>query len=113
MILGGNWIVGQYKLDFFNPASADEVRLKKVLAAVIPLLSSTQGFSRAIAQQLVHALIPLAINVDEIKDDSLDDSDWFLQLIYRFLNENRKMKRLRNKQAKFFENYSVEEICTV
>jgi hypothetical protein len=113
MIAGGNWIVGQYKLDFFNPASGDEFRLKKVLAAVIPWLSSTQGFSRAIAQQLVHALIPLAIDVNKIEDESLADSDWFLRLIYRFLNENGEMKRLRNKQSKFFEKYSVKEVCTV
>jgi tRNA guanosine-2'-O-methyltransferase len=107
--MGGNWIVGNYKIAFFN--SGDDFILRQVLAAAIPWLSSTQGFSRAIAQLLVHALIPLVLNVDD-GNESLADSDWFLRLVYRFLNENREMKRLRTKQIKFFESYSVEDICT-
>jgi tRNA guanosine-2'-O-methyltransferase len=111
MILGGNWIVGRYKLDFFNPDSGDNVRLRRVLASIIPWLSSTQGFSRAIAQIMVHAVIPLVIDVNE-KNESLADSDWFLRLIYRFLSENREMSRLRNKQTKFFARYNIEEMCS-
>jgi tRNA guanosine-2'-O-methyltransferase len=111
MILGGNWIVGRYKLDFFNPDSGDNFRLRRVLASIIPWLSSTQGFSRAIAQIMVHAVIPLVIDVND-KNESLADSDWFLRLIYRFLSENREMGRLRNKQTKFFARYNIEEMCT-
>jgi hypothetical protein len=109
--MGGNWIVGKYKVAFFNSDSGNGFILRQVLAAVIPWLSSTQGFSRAIAQLLVHALIPLVLNVDD-ENESLADSDWFLRLVYRFLNENREMTRLRTKQIKFFESYSVEEMCT-
>jgi hypothetical protein len=53
MIIGGNLILGRYRLDYFAE-DKDKRRLKQVLAAVIPWLSSTQGFSRAIAQLLVY-----------------------------------------------------------
>ena len=110
--MGGNWIVGKYKLPYFDGDSEeDKNRLRKVVASVMPWLSSTQGFSRAIAQVLAHALIPLVLNVDE-ESGSIHDSDWFLRLMYRFLDDNREMKRLRNKQVNFFEKYSVEEFCT-
>jgi tRNA guanosine-2'-O-methyltransferase len=117
MIIGGNLIVGRYKMDYFRPSSGqNDKRLRQVLASVIPWLSSTQGFSRAIAQILVHALIPLVVaNVDKrTPEASLSDaeSDWFLRLQYQFLNENHEMARLRKKQIKFFENYEVESMCT-
>lgn len=101
--------MGKYKLAFFT--SGDGFILRKVLASVIPWLSSTQGFSRAIAQILVHSLIPLVLDVEE-NNGSLTDSDWFLRLIFLFLNENREMKRLRVKQMKFFDTYNVEKMCT-
>ena len=113
MILGGNWIVGRYKLDFFNPlTSAGEQRIRTVLSGAIPWLSSTQGFSRAIAQLLVHHVIPLVVDVKNANQTSLDN-DGVLRLIYKFLNENREMARLRRKQAKFFETYDVESVCSV
>lgn len=113
MILGGNWIAGRYKLDFFDPVTdAGEHRVRAVLSGVIPWLSSTQGFSRAIAQLLVHHLIPLVIDVANSKDDVALDNDGVLRLIYNFLNENREMARLRRKQAKFFETYDIENVCS-
>jgi hypothetical protein len=112
MVIGGNWIVGRYKIDFFNPESGDDLRIRKALAAVIPWLSSTQGFSRAIAQLLVHAFIPLISDVKNNETSSEGDSDWFLHRMFNFLDNNREMSRLRAKQAKFFEGYAVEDMCT-
>jgi len=116
MILGGNWIVGRYKLDFFSPSTDVGChRIRVVLSGAIPWLSSTQGFSRAIAQLLVHHAIPMVLNVKDgtgrLKDSSLDN-DGVLRLIYDFLNENRDMSRLRRKQAKFFEAYDIESVCS-
>jgi tRNA guanosine-2'-O-methyltransferase len=110
MVIGGNWIVGQYKIDFFRSGLGHDVNLRQVLAGVIPWLSSTQGFSRAIAQLLVHALIPLVVDIDHDEDE--EDKDWFLRVMYRFLDENKAMTRLRTKQNKFFEAYNVEDACT-
>eukprot|EP00980_Cylindrotheca_fusiformis_P020952 scaffold7970_cov118-Cylindrotheca_fusiformis.AAC.8 len=112
MIVGGNWIVGHYENDYFDLHSGSDVKLKQLLAAVVPWLSSTQGFSRAIAQLLVHRLTPLCIDVTETGEISPDEVDWFPREIYRFLNENREMKRLRKKQGNFFERYSVEDMYT-
>lgn len=114
MIIGGNWIVGRYKLDYFKPdGGSNNLRLRKVLAGAIPWLSSTQGFSRAIAQLLVYAMVPLVIDVSNLKNDSYSiDDDSVLRLIYNFLEENREMARLRRKQTKFFEAYQVESVCT-
>ena len=115
MILGGNWIVGRYKLDFFNPSTiAGEQRIRTVLSGAIPWLSSTQGFSRAIAQLLVHHVIPLVVDVKNANQaGSSLDNDGVLRLIYKFLNDNREMARLRRKQAKFFETYDIESVCSV
>jgi tRNA guanosine-2'-O-methyltransferase len=113
--MGGNWIVGRYKIDYFKkPDSGNDLHLRQVLAAVIPWLSSTQGFSRAIAQLLVYALIPLVTDVASPGGNvAVTDTDWFIRVIFKFLDENREMKRLRNKQTKFFEGYNVEDMCTV
>ena len=62
MIIGGNLTVGRYSNDFFH--SSTDPRIKEVLCGVLPWLSSTQGFSRAIAQLLCHKLIPLVVDVD-------------------------------------------------
>lgn len=112
--MGGNWIVGRYKIPFFDPnITNDNLRLRKVLAGAIPWLSSTQGFSRAIAQLLVYAVIPLVVNVGDLKEGPTSiDNDGVLCLIYNFLEENREMARLRRKQSKFFETYDVESVCT-
>eukprot|EP00531_Pseudo-nitzschia_arenysensis_P002745 CAMPEP_0116122952 /NCGR_PEP_ID=MMETSP0329-20121206/4490_1 /TAXON_ID=697910 /ORGANISM="Pseudo-nitzschia arenysensis, Strain B593" /LENGTH=291 /DNA_ID=CAMNT_0003616837 /DNA_START=39 /DNA_END=910 /DNA_ORIENTATION=- len=40
------------------------------------------------------------------------DNDWYLKSTYNFLNQNREMKRLRNKQTKFFERYDCESMGT-
>ena len=82
------------------------------MAGVVPWLSSTQGFSRAIAQLLVHKLIPLVINVDEPPASDTEDSQWYLRSLFRFLDENPEMKRLRKKQEQFFERYEVDSVCT-
>ena len=60
MIMGGNFIVAKYQLEYFTD---NKERLNRVLAGVIPWLSSTQGFSRAIAQLMVYQLIPRVIDV--------------------------------------------------
>lgn len=117
MIIGGNLLVGRYKDDFFSQFDSgdeDAVSLNEILAGVIPWLSSTQGFTRAISQLLVHKLIPLVIDIndDSVEAADLQDSDWFLKSIYRFLEENPEMKRLRKKQSKFFERYDLDEICS-
>lgn len=123
MIIGGNWIVGRYKLEFFTQESPKDGRLKRILASIIPWLSSTQGFSRAIAQLLVYALIPLAIPDVSVKSKSkggadyggvtdTSDSNWYLLLLYKFLDENKEMARLRKKQERFFDQYDAESMCT-
>lgn len=112
MIIAGNWVVGRYKIDFFDLKPENRLRLQELLAATIPWLSSTQGFSRAIAQLLVHKLTPLCVDVSNLKSISTSDEDWFPKLIYRFLDENGEMQRLRKKQGGFFESYSVEEMGT-
>jgi tRNA guanosine-2'-O-methyltransferase len=112
MIVGGNWIVGHYKNDYFDLNSGNDVKLKQLLAAIIPWLSSTQGFSRAIAQLLVHKLTPLCVDVSNTSEISPNEVDWFPRIIYRFLDENREMKRLRNKQDSFFQRYTIEEMYT-
>ena len=115
MIVSGNLIVGRYKDDFFRQFDKEVenvVNLKMILAGVIPWLSSTQGFSRAISQLLVHKLIPLVLDIDNSVEAGLEDSDWFLRSIYRFLEENPEMKRLRKKQSKFFDRYDADEMCS-
>ena len=108
MIMGGNFIVGKYQLEYFTD---NKERLNRVLAGVIPWLSSTQGFSRAIAQLMVYQLIPRVIDVSS-STASLQDSAWYLKSTYNFLDTNREMKRLRDKQIKFFDRYDCETIST-
>ena len=121
MILGGNFILGKYQLDYFTQNDEDKSRTKRVLAGVVPWLSSTQGFSRAIAQLIVYQLIPRIISIESnssTKNSSTKnthftfDNDWYLKSTYNFLDQNREMKRLRNKQTKFFERYDCELMCT-
>ncbi|MGK3756377.1 MAG: tRNA guanosine-2'-O-methyltransferase [Bacillariaceae sp.] len=117
MILGGNFIMGKYQLDYFTKHDDNKQRLKRVLAGAIPWLSSTQGFSRAIAQLMVYQLIPKVVDVTTDGSPSststtIEDSDWFLKSTYNFLDQNREMKRLRSKQTKFFERYDCDKMCT-
>jgi len=119
MIIGGNLIVGRYSTKFmqFNKGS-DSVPVNDVLAGVLPWLSSTQGFSRAIAQILVHKLIPLVVDVrastgrDAVSKSAVRSNNWFLRSLWTFLEENPEMKRLRKKQTKFFEKYDADSVCT-
>ncbi len=115
LIVAGNIIVGRYKDDFLPKINTDDetvVDLKEILAGTIPWLSSTQGFTRAISQLLVHKLVPLVIDVDDSEEISLSDSDWYLKTNYRFLDDNMEMKRLRKKQSRFFDQYDVDEMCS-
>jgi len=108
MVIAGNLIVGKYRADFL--ADNDVLDIHTVLAGASPWLSSTQGFSRGIAQLLVHALIPLAIDTSQEGDPK--DSDWHLRSLFRFLDENSDMTRVRVKQNKFFESYDADTTCT-
>ena len=114
MILGGNFILGKYQLDYFTDKDKDRSRSKRVLAGVVPWLSSTQGFSRAIAQLIVYRLIPMVISIESNSSTSngMLGNDWFLKSTYNFLDQNREMKRLRNKQKKFFERYDCDLMST-
>ena len=118
MIVTGHVVVGRYKSEFLprkrkasgGNTTTSTIVLDELLSGSIPWLSSTQGFSRAIAQLMVHALIPLAIDVTK---KSPDDNQWYLRNLYNFLEENREMKRLRKKQIKFFDTLDVDLYSTV
>jgi hypothetical protein len=106
MIMGGKFILShKNQLDYFAQ-DADKSRLKRVLASIIPWLSSTQGFSRGIAQILVFALIPRVL--DDPKDlnaaNPTESNDWYLKVTYDFLEKNKDMQRLRSKQTAFFSD---------
>lgn len=103
--------MGRYEKDFFRHYSGEgAVNLHAILAGVIPWLSSTQGFTRGISQLLTYKLVPLVIDVNA--EPSEGDSNWYLRSIFRFLDENPEVKRLRSKQSKFFERYEVDPVCT-
>jgi tRNA(Leu) C34 or U34 (ribose-2'-O)-methylase TrmL len=92
--------------------------MKEVLCGVLPWLSSTQGFSRAIAQLLCHKLIPLVVDINEdiisankSTDNSVKDSS-VMRSIYFFLENNTDMMRLRTKQQLFFDAYDVDSVCS-
>jgi len=109
MIISGSIVVGRYQQEFLE--GSDKKDLHEILVAVIPWLGSTQGFSRAIAQILVHKMIPLVMDMND--DKSSHDNHWYLIRLFQFLDSNKEMMRLRAKQAKFFEEYDVDEACTV
>jgi hypothetical protein len=114
MIIAGQFLVGKYPLSYFHPHD-EGVRLdryRQVLAAIVPWLSSPQGFSRAIAQLMVHKLTPMCCHIEHLDTCTTADGFWFVKVMYRFLDENREMKRARNKQQKFFDHSNVEEMCT-
>lgn len=119
-LVSGNLIVGRYKNDFFQQynigretiGNEGKISLHAIVAGIVPWLSSTQGFSRAIAQLLAHKLIPLVINVDNPPVSDIEDSQWYLRSLFRFLDQNPEMKRLRKKQEHFFERYEVDSVCT-
>lgn len=112
MIIGGNVSCGRYSSDFFR--SATDKRIKQILCGALPWLSSTQGFSRAIAQLLCHKLIPLVVDV-ETDAPSLGEEEKdaaVLRNVYSFLEKNTDMSRLRSKQQLFFDTYDVDGVCT-
>ena len=119
-VVSGNLIVGRYKDDFFQQYnlrkdavdSGGKINLHSIIAGVVPWLSSTQGFSRAIAQLLAHKLIPLVVDVANPPASEIEDGQWYLRSLFRFLDENPEMKRLRKKQEHFFERYEVDSVCT-
>lgn len=110
MIVVGNLIVGRYAEEFFDVFSKEDVKgpLHEVLAGTLPWLSSTQGFARAIAQLLVHKMVPIVLEADP----DLGKTNWYLHTMYQFLDSNPDMARLRKKQAKFFNEYEVDSVCT-
>lgn len=110
MIVAGNLIVGRYAEEFFAVFSKEDVKgpLHEVLAGTLPWLSSTQGFARAIAQLLVHKMVPIVLDADP----DLGKTNWYLHTMYQFLDFNPDMARLRKKQAKFFTEYEVDSVCT-
>lgn len=115
MVVTGNLIVGRYQNDFNSQLGSKKgkSRLKQILAGVIPWLSSTQGFSRAIAQLLVHRLIPLVMDLSDAPIEKGElDKDWYLRSLHNFLETNTDMSRLRKKQTIFFSGYNVDEVCT-
>lgn len=113
MIITGNLVVGRHKEEFLPAVTgnSNSNTLDLLISGVIPWLSSTQGFSRAIAQLLVYELIPLKIDVKFLEDDR--GNNWYLSTIFKHLDENAEMKRLRSKQVDFFNQYQVNEVCTV
>ena len=110
MIIGGNLTVGRYAQEFFDSFPAEKVKepLNEILAGTLPWLSSTQGFARAIAQLLVHKLTPVVVD----RNGELGATNWYLQSIYKFLDEAPDMARLRKKQSKFFDAYDADPVCT-
>ncbi|KAL3806015.1 hypothetical protein ACHAXA_007449 [Cyclostephanos tholiformis] len=112
LIIGGNLTVGRYSSDFFH--SSNDPRLKETLCGVLPWLSSTQGFSRAISQLLCHKLIPLVVDVHVDKSpNGIEKDDVVLRSIYFFLENNTDMSRLREKQKNFFDTYDVDTVCSL
>jgi hypothetical protein len=105
MIVAGNLIVGRYQADFMSSAPLD---VEAILYATIPWLSSTQSFTRGIAQLLSYHLVTKlnAEYPERAKGSAL------LQDIFRFLNENHDMIRLRKKQSTFFEQYDADAVST-
>ncbi|GKY96607.1 hypothetical protein MPSEU_000620300 [Mayamaea pseudoterrestris] len=108
-IVVGALTCGRYQMDYFT----NKENVGTALSGVLPWLGSTQGFARAIAQLLVHRLIPFAIDVSIQCDDPVRDSDWYLRSVYSFLDTHEEMKRLRAKQTKFFETYDADTACTL
>lgn len=114
MIVAGNLIVGKYSNDFINSPKLEDFEVKEILAAVIPWLGSTLSFCRAIAQLLVHKLVPLVFPT--IADDGESHPKhldyFFVKNTWEFLDKNSEMCKLRQKQLRFFESYETDSVCT-
>jgi hypothetical protein len=112
MVIAGNLIVGRYNHSFFSQfdsSSTGSHSLTTLVYSVIPWLSSTQGFSRAIAQLLVHKLVPMVMDVHAACHNC---ENTLLLTIFRYLDTNSEMNRLRKKQGRFFEQYDADVACT-
>merc|ERR1712238_207557 len=111
MIISGNLIVGKYSVYDFSKPVKTEVNsiIKNILTGTLPWLSSSQGFSRAIAQLLVHKLVPLISHENGLIEE--EDTCLF-KSIWLFLDENSEIKRLRKKQSRFFEKYDADSVCS-
>ena len=111
MIISGNLIVGKYSVYDFSKPVKTEVNsiIKNILTGTLPWLSSSQGFSRAIAQLLVHKLVPLILHENGLIEE--EDTCLF-KSIWLFLDENSEIKRLRKKQSRFFEKYDADSVCS-
>lgn len=107
MIVAGNLVVGRYQDDFM-PSRKDPMDIMDLVRASLPWLSSTQSFTRGVAQLLCHALI------SKIKQDyPTTVVDCFLMAdVFRFLDQHPEMKRLRSKQQGFFEQYDADATCS-
>ncbi len=119
MIVAGNLIVGKYSDDFIKSSTLNqgEFDIKEIIAAAVPWLGSTQSFCRAIAQLLVHKLVPLAFpsvsDDGSSKDFEKEHNDWFfVKNTWLFLENNSEMQKLRKKQLRFFESYETDSVCT-
>ena len=88
-------ILGWLLVSGFIPSNVD---VKRLLTCVAPWLGATQGFTRGIAQLLVHELIPLI----DITGDEL------LRSVFNYLANNNDMQKLRKKQFKFFRGHQVD-----
>jgi tRNA G18 (ribose-2'-O)-methylase SpoU len=115
MIIGGNLLTGNYAHNFQRIISRnDGVVVRDLVAGVFPWLSSTQGFSRAIAQLLIHRLIPILKAAEKTSGSHLSEPDrFFLNNIWNFLEKNPEMKRLRAKQTSFFNSFQIDDACTL
>ena len=114
MIVAGNLIVGKYANDFINSSKLVDFEVKEILASVVPWLGSTLSFCRAIAQLLVHKLVPLVFpSIAYSSDDHPMHNDYFfVKNTWEFLDKNSEMKKLRLKQLRFFESYEADSVCT-
>jgi hypothetical protein len=135
MVITGNLLVGErYSMNFSKPIHYTNEELTEMIASILPWyviindmnmpqiieynflssavlfyrLTSTQGFTRAIAQLLVYHLIPLSTN----NPDPKSTEEVLLRSIYAFLHLNPDMERLRKKQQSVFDGYDVDTICT-
>ena len=69
-------------------------------------INPCEGLSRAIAQYVVYAILTSIPENDSLLSPLLID-------IRRFLNENREVVKLREKQVAFFDSYALDSKCSV
>lgn len=99
--------MGRYQGDFMQSGQTP-LDIMDLVRVTLPWLSSTQSFTRGVAQLLSHALISKL----EKDDPSVVNDSFLLADTFRFLAEHSEMKRLRAKQLSFFEHYDADATCT-